>query len=715
MKTNRVSTVVFLLSLAFLLVTARESSADQPVDFTNDVIPLLTKSGCNTGACHGAAVGRGGFKLSLYGGDPAADYDAITRQLQGRRVNLSRTSASLVLLKPTEQLEHGGGLVFEPDSPSAKLLSNWIQQGATNHWSRRLVRVEISPHKSVLEKVDDHVMLQSVAHYDDSSQRDATEWTIFTAEDSSAVEIEGAKAIVHRPGRHVVVARFLDQVVPVELIVPLTDKPVDLGNEPRSNFIDDQILATLSTLRLTPSPIADDNTFLRRVTIDLTGRLPSINSVNKPTGKLDRVKLVDQLLQSESFVELWTLKLANLLRLNGGKSGNTAGLKVYHRWLAEQLRRETPYDSIARELILASGDTSQNGPANFYRTVSGPRQQAEFVSELFMASRLRCANCHNHPLDRWTQDDYHGLAAIFAKVQTGETIKAKPRGEVIHPRTLQAAVQRIPGEQFLDSDANDGRKQLVDWLTNADNPYFARSIVNRLWKSMMGRGLVEPVDDFRSTNPATHPKLLSLLADDFIANNYSLRHTLRLIANSTTYARSSDALPANRDDDRFYSHAAKKNLEPEVLADAISDTLGIPDRFGNLPAGTRAVELIDPKTRSKTLDVLGRCDRTESCENKIQVAGGLPQKLHLFNGDLLNARISAQGSRLDKLLSSNQPPADIIAKFYQIALSRNPTPQETQHWNDELEPLQGKTQQQRRYLEDFVWGLMTCEEFNTNH
>ncbi len=363
---------------------------------------------------------------------------------------------------------------------------------------------------------------------------------------------------------------------------------------------------------------------------------------------------------------------------------------------------------------MATGDTHESGPANFYRTDSGQREQAEFVSELFMGSRLRCANCHNHPLDRWTQDDYHGLAAIFARVERGRVVSAKPSGQTIHPRTLEPAIQRIPGERFLADDATDGRKQLADWLADSSNPYFAKAIVNRLWRHMMGRGLVEPVDDFRDTNPATHPALLDKLAEDFAANDYSLRHTLRLIASSATYARSANATAENKDDDRFYSHAARRPLEPEVLADAISDALGVAGKYGNEPDGTRAVMLVNPKTPSPALDILGRCGRAESCESSAGAIGGLPQKLHMFNGALLNARIAVDGSRLKQLHSSGKQPMEIVNSLYLTALNRHPSEREQEHWKGKLATLK-TTDDQRAFLEDFVWALMTCNEFVTNH
>ena len=687
------------------------------VDFENDLIPVFTRYGCNAGACHGAAIGRGGFKLSLFGGNPRADFDAIVRQVEGSRINLARPEQSLVILKPTESITHGGGERFGLDHDSTKLLLKWIRQGAGLVTQRTLKRVEISPKKHVGNSLGQPVALRATAHFSDGSSRDVTRWTVFQPEDSSAVKIdpESARSRVLRRGRHIVVARYLTEVVPIEFIVPLTDSRVDLAAEPRRGFIDEEVLDSLTTLGLPVSPIADDTTYLRRLTLDLTGRLPTVARVRAfraDANPKKRKALVEELLGSEAFTEYWTLQLATLLRIRP-QPNDSQGAETYHAWLADQVRRGVGYDQLARSVIRASGDSHEYGPANFYRTNGDPRKQAEFMSELFMGSRLRCANCHNHPLDRWTQDDYHGLAAIFARIETGRVIEINPSGRVIHPRTLETAVPRIPGEQFLPKTVVDGRDELATWLTRPGNPFFARAIVNRLWKRMMGRGLVEPTDDFRATNPATHPVLLDKLARDFTVNGYKLRHTLKLIAGSASYARSANATPGNKTDDRFYSHAIRQRLEPEVLADAISDVLGVADRYGDEPAGTRAVALVNPKTASLSLDILGRCGRDESCESSA-APGGLPQKLHLFNGPLINARIGVPGSRLSKLIAAGKSPMEIVNRYYVVALSRHPNGRETQHWKKQLDAIttaDGK----REFLEDFVWGLLTCREFVTNH
>ena len=711
----------FFLLMAFLTPGDGVVDAEvDSVDFDNSVIPILTKAGCNTGACHGAAVGRGGFKLSLYGGDPDLDFRSIVLELEGRRVNLSHPDKSLLVLKPTESIEHGGGTRLEYEGSDADLLTKWIAQGTPRVQKERLDEFHVSPNLHVADRVGAELQLTATAHFTGGAEVNVTQWTVFTPEDTAAVTIDPqtATARLLRRGRHIVVARYLDQVVPVEIIVPLSDTAIDLADAPRHNFIDDEIVQLLSTLRIPLSPQADNPVFLRRATLDLTGRLPTVDAVGQfenASGRKQRTQLIDRLLSSPEFNEYWTLQMARLLRIRS-QPKDTQGASTYHKWLKNQITNGTPYDEFTRQILTATGDTHKVGPANFYRTVDGAREQAEFASELFMGNRLRCANCHNHPLDRWKQDDYHGLAAIFAKLESdpgNRVIKVNSRGEVTHPRTGTAAIPRIPGEKFLNSDS-DGREVFAAWLTSQQNPYFAKAIVNRLWKAMMGRGLVEPTDDLRATNPATHPALLAELADDFVRHRYDLRHTLRRIALSAAYGRSPATLPENSADTRFYSHALSRPLQPEVLADAISDITGIADQYGDETPGTRAVALFDSNIKSDTLDILGRCGRDESCEAADQAAGGLARKLHMFNGELLNRRISAEDSRLEKLIASDRTPEEIVKEFYRLALNRNPDAREQAFWNKQTAAATDATQRQD-ILEDFVWSLLTCREFGTNH
>ncbi len=697
----------------FLVAVVSTLGVENTVDFDNEVIPVITKAGCNTGACHGAAVGRGGFKLSLYGGDPESDFQSIVRDLEGRRVNLAQPDESLIVRKATESMEHGGGERLAYDGVGANRLLQWIRQGTPRVQQRRLTSFQVSPKSHVADLLESTLQLNATAQFSDGTSADVTRWTVFTPEDSSAVEVdpETATAKLLRRGRNIVVARYLDRVVPIEIIIPLSDQVVDLSNQPRRNLIDDQVLELLSTLRLPVSGPADDATFLRRVTLDLTGRLPVVKNANIPPSD-NREQLIDQLLRSDEFNEYWTMQLAQLLRIRS-QAADAQGARTYYEWVKKQIADDIGYDQVVRALLMSTGDTHQIGPANFYRTVAGAREQAEFASELFMGNRLRCANCHNHPFDRWTQDDYHGLAAIFAKVEQGRVIKLTSRGEVTHPRTGEPAVPRIPGDRFLE-DSIDGRDAFVLWLTDHKNPYFAKAIVNRLWKAMMGRGLVEPADDLRDTNPATHPVLLEQLADDFVEHDYDLRHTLRLIALSATYGRSAATLTDNASDDRFYSHALTRPLQAEVLADAISDVVGIPDQYGDQPSGTRAVALFDSNIASDALDILGRCSREESCETAAATTGGLPSKLHLFNGPLLNKRIVDSRGRLAKLIASGRTAIEIIDEFYRRALGRSPSQKETEFW---IEQVAGEPSPalQREVLEDFVWSLLTCREFATNH
>ena len=455
---------------------------------------------------------------------------------------------------------------------------------------------------------------------------------------------------------------------------PISDRPVDLSGEPRRNFIDDAVLETLETLRIPVSPPASDATFLRRVRLDLTGRLPKPKEVrdflaDRSPEKRDR--LVDRLLGSEEFSDVWAFRFATLLQIRS-RGGEPEVARTFHAWLRDQIDRGTSLVDIARVLLTAEGDSHEYGPANFYRMVNGARAQAEYVGRVFMGVRIGCANCHNHPLDRWTQDDYHGLAAVFARIDRGRHVRVLPRGAVMNPRTGEPAVPRLPGGRTLDPDG-DPRRALADWLTADENPYFARAIVNRLWASMFGRGLVEPVDDLRATNPATHPGLLDSLAADFNAHGDDLRHTLRRIATSATYARGG-AIPENRVDDRFYSHALARPLAAEVLADALADVTGVSDRYGDLPAGTRAVALPDANIPAESLDILGRCSREAPCAGSGLAGVGLAETLHRLNGPLINRKLADPEGRLARLRAQGCTEWAIVVEFYLLAPSaRTPT------------------------------------------
>ena len=700
-----------VLTLPVLLV----ASAADPVDFDTRIMPILTKSGCNAGACHGSARGRGGFKLSLYGSDPQADHEAIAWQLEGRRVNLASPDRSLLLLKPTEQMEHGGGFQLDPEGEGARILLHWLEKGAQRAGDRQLVSFQVQPTTHRGAEIGARIDLAATAGFSDGTTVDVTRWTVFTPEDPAAIQIDDTEATarVLRRGRHIVIARYLDRVLPIELMVPLTDVPVDTSELPRHNFIDDFVYERVETLQLPVSPPAEDAVLLRRVRLDLTGTLPTPETVRQLSESSDVRKyeaFLDRQLNSEEFVTYWTYRLAELLRIRSHPQ-DRVGARTYFDWLRHSVANWTGYDEFARILITASGDSHTVGPANFYRTSPDARTQAEFISELFLGVRLRCANCHNHPLDHWTQDDYHGLAAVFARLDLGRVISVGARGEVTHPRTGEPAIPKLPGSRFLARDG-DRRETLADWLTHGDNPYFATAIVNRLWKAMMGRGLVEPTDDLRKTNPPTHPQLLRRLAQDFVAHGYDIRHTLRRIGTSAAYRRGGAVPTEHRLDDRFYAHALERPLPPEVLADAMTDVTGVPSVYGDEPPGTRAVALFDSRIESRSLDLLGRCSREGSCES-VAPAGGLARKLHLINGPLINGKIVDPKSRLQKRLSEGRSAEQIVEEFYMRALCRMPSPNEASYWIREFGEAQGRGL--REPAEDFLWSLLSCREFVTNH
>lgn len=696
---------------ALLLVVGLSVNATPGRDFDTEIMPVFTKAGCNAGACHGAAAGRGGFHLSLFGSDPAGDYETIVTEFEGRRINLAKPAESLLLRKPTAQIKHGGGVRFNGEDEAAKRMQQWIAQGAFRAATpRRLLNLEVTPTTQTFKQISESISVSATATFSDGLVEDVTQWTVFWANDPAAVEVEEASARILRPGQHLIMARYLGHIVPIRLTLPFGAQKVNLTAERRANFIDGEILTTLESLRLPVSPICDDATFLRRVRIDLTGRLPNVDETRQFTADSSsdkRKRLVSRLLSSDDFVEYWTYQLATLLR-NRPLPSEKVGAIALHDWLADQLRKNRGLDGIAKDLVVARGDSQRNGPAWFWRLTNDARSQAELISQVFLGVRIQCANCHNHPLDRWTQDDYHGLAAMFARMERGRNVMPSNRGDVTNPRTAEQARPQFPGVT-IGENTSDLRQPFADWLTSPDNPYFAKAMVNRLWKAMFGRGLVEPVDDLRETNPATHPALLDKLATDFVSHGYDIRRTFRLIGLSTTYQRSSISNGANRDDDRFYSHSYERPLPPEVLADAWADVTGVTDQYGDEPRGTRAIALKDPTIASRTLDLLGRCSRTESCVSSASSGGGLPAMLNRINGESVNRKLSLSEGRLHRMIAAGKSNDEIIAEFFIHSLGRSP--------NEREQKVLASPENSNRsaWLEDVIWALLNSRQFTTNH
>ncbi len=694
-----------------------------PAEFDTDVLPVLTRAGCNAGACHGAAASRGGFKLSLFGGDPAADHRAIVHEFEGRRVNLARPGRSLLLLKPTWELDHEGGQRFESDSEFARLLTEWIAAGAPRGKGTTLASLSIDPPQVVVPSVPTEVELTIGAMFADGTKRRVEKLALVTPADSASVEVIGDGRIrVLRPGRHALVIRFLTQVVAIQVTAPHSLPPLDEGKLAANNWIDKEVNRVLVALRLPPSPRADDATLLRRGTLDLTGRLPTAERIREYLADESEGKFaaeVDRLLASSAYAEYWTFKYARWLRIRTSPN-DVEGTKTYHAWLRQQIESGRPVSEWMAKLVTSDGDSHQHGPANFHRSAADARGEAEHLTETLLGIRLRCANCHNHPLDRWTQDDYHGLAAIFARLDRGRQVQLKSTGEVNHPVTGNAAIPRLPGEQYLPA-TGDNRPALAAWLTSRDHRRLATAQVNRLWHSLFGRGLIEPIDDLRDTNPATHPELLDRLTQDFIGHQYDLRHTLRLLANSAAYQRSGKAEPAAKNDDRFLSHARQRPLAPEVLLDAVCDALGTPLAPEHLKAispeevapGSRAITLPLTQVTASLLGPLAGCSSREECaKGNIQPASldELAVQLHWINGRFLNSSISDQWHELIKLAHGPATAEELIEQYYLRTLSRLPTAAERKFWKAEIGQLP-RTEK----CQDFAWALLSCPEFVTNH
>jgi hypothetical protein len=714
--------------LPLLAVKGKEPARSHPsqpstdskplIDFESQVIPVFTKAGCNSGACHGAAIGRGGFRLSLLGYDPQADYESLVNEFEGRRVNRAHPEKSLVLRKPSMDVDHEGGLRLQPDGEGFQIVRGWIGAGAPRGAGRRLVRIEVSPKSQWLARADEKVTVQVLAHFaaasDQQSTEDVTRWAVFTPADPAALDVSsGGEVTARRRGQNALMVRFLGEVAAVTVTVPLAESSFD-GSRPRANFIDDHVNRTLDELRLPHSPRADRATLARRIYLDLIGTLPDPREVEEFVAAGDvtaQMQMVDQLMNRPEFVDHWSYKWGDLLRIESRRL-QPGGAAAFHAFVRECVAKNTPLDAMAREMLLSLGDAHQIGPANFSRVPNDARSQAEHVSRVFMGVRLQCANCHNHPLDRWTQDDYHGLAAVFARLDRGREVRLLPRGEVIHPKTGQPATPRIPGVEFLDSSEPElQRERIASWLTAPDNPYFARAAVNRIWRELMGRGLVEPTDDHRATNPATHPELLDALARDFVKHGFDVRHTIRAIVASEAYQRSSRSVRGNEADDRFYSKALVRPLPPHVLIDAVAKVTGVPEELGDLPPGTAAISLGDSRVPSEPLDLLGRCSRDGECSPVATAAGSLPLTLHMINGPWLNAKLSNPGGRVAQFV--DKPSDEVVSELYLIAFGRQPTTREAEHWRAQLVKSGGD--ERRELIQDIVWAMLNSTEFTCNH
>lgn len=690
---------------------------------------MLTRLGCNSGACHGAAAGKGGLKLTLRGYDPEADFNVLTRQSLGRRVNKLEPAQSLMLLKPTMVIGHGGGKRLSADSLEYKVLSEWIAAGlaAPAENDAHIARLEVSPKAATLTSNTEQ-QLRVTAFFSDGHAEDVTRWTKFsTADPTVALVDDDGKVKMQGSGETAISVWYQSQVSFARVANPYPNKiaPEVFGRSPRQNFIDDLILKKLQTLNIAPSEQATDREFIRRAFLDATGTLPTPQEVegflaDNSTGK--RAKLIDGLLAREEFTDYWTNRWADVLLISSEKIGSTAMWSFYN-WTRESVASNKPWDKLAREIITANGNTLENGAANYYVMHKEVTDLTENASMAFLGMSITCARCHNHPLEKWTQKQYFQMANLFARVGLKNGVRAgdvqvysNPAGEVNHPR-LGKPLPPAPldGEALSFDSPKDRRQHLAEWLTSPSNPYFAKAAVNRVWKNFMGRGLVEAVDDMRATNPPSNEELLDTLTKDFTDHGFDLKHLIRTIMNSAAYQRSSKPNDTNQQDERFYSRYIIKRLPAETLLDAVSQVTGVPTEFPGYPTGIRAMQLPDARVNSYFLTIFGKPPRFATCECERTAEPSVTQALHVINGDTINQKLRAPGGLVDSFVKLGATDETIINHLYLSALSRRPEQAELDRLRSLMGESKGSPEARRQAIEDLVWAALTSKEFMFNH
>ncbi len=696
----------------------------QPVNFPNQVVPIFTKLGCNGGGCHGKGAGQAGFKLSLLGFEPREDFIHLVHESRGRRVFPGLPSQSLLLRKATNQSPHGGGQRLEPDSHEYRLLERWIASGLTygDDANLRVARITVLPEQLQVER-DAAQQLSVIATYSDGSYEDITRTAQYESNNTDLAEVnsQGLVTFTDRPGDVAVMARYQGQVAVFRASIPL-GIPIDVWPESQ-NVIDELVFGKLKALGIPPSPQCDDATFVRRVTLDLCGRLPTAEESHAFLADQSPDKFpatVDRLLASFDHAEFFAKKWSVILRNRRSSPAEQFGTFIFFNWLRDSFYNNKPYDQLVGELLTASGSVDTNPAVAWLREVSSTEARVEDAAQLFLGQRLQCARCHHHPFEKWSQADYVHMAAFFSTVTrrdgatpeqprfvsrgTSASAKHPKSGEDLLPAGLDATPQAIPATV-------DPRRELVEWMVAPDNPFFARALVNRYWKHFFAVGLVEPEDDMRVTNPATNPELLDGLSKHFIDNNYDLRSLMRLICTSTTYRLSSDANQHNLRD-HSYARYYPKRLQAEVLLDAVDQVLLTHTDFAGVPLQTRAVSLPDNNFPSYFLDVFGKPDATTACECERSQEATLAQSLHLLNSKEIQAKLSSDSGLAASMAVSSDSVEQKIEQLYLAALSRPPTDKEI---DIAAQYIGDKVDQPRQAYEDLVWAILNSKEFLFNH
>ena len=726
-----------LLASLFFSVRAEETS--KPLNFVNDIATILTKADCNTGGCHAKAItGQRGFRLSLLGFEPEDDYEHIVKEGRGRRVFPQAPDQSLLLLKAANIVPHGGGKKLDPQSEGYQTLVRWIGEGMpySSENDATLTAIEVEPKKLAM-KVNTTQALKVVARYSDVSTRDVTAMSLFEANDRSMAEADatGLVKTLGLPGNVAVMVRYSGKVSTFSISIPL-GAPVD-ALPPSKNFIDDLVFANLKEIGVPPSPVIDDATFLRRVTLDIAGRLPTIAETEAFLASTDPKKrdlAINQLLTTPDYADYFANKWTALLKNKREDAADITANFAFHAWMRDSLLANLPYDALVRQILGATGTIVSNPPVAWYKRVKEPNLQQEDVAQLFLGVRMQCAQCHHHPFERWSQRDYHALTAFFTQVGrkptaiAGEDLIFHKRGTALveNKKTMEkvmpAALGQTPPKILPDEDP---RLLLADWMGESSNPFFAKALVNRYWKHFFKRGLVEPEDDIRDTNPATNPELLDALAKHFIESDFDLKAVIRVITQSQTYQLSAMPNEHNAVDRQNFSHFYPKRLQAEVLLDSIDMLTGAKTDFADLPAGTRAISLPDNSYNRAApfLKVFGRPEGASVCECERVQSSSLAQSLHLMNSAEVKGKLAFAGGRADRLSKSEAPVAETIREIYLAAFNREPSGEELSIAEDHIvkerldaagKPIDPAVAKKLAY-EDLLWAILSTKEFLYNH
>ncbi len=743
-QTSRRTTIASLTLLGLIVVGASAHGAAPAVSFQTDVAPLFTKLGCNGGGCHGKATGQNGFKLSLLGFEPDVDYDAIVHESRGRRLFPASPARSLLLAKATGVLAHGGGVRLHPDSDDYQTLLAWIEQGAqpSRADEPKLERVAVTPERRVFDSTLRRQPLQVTAYFSDGSSRDVTRRAIYLSNEPELAEVSesGAVQVSDRNGSFAVMVRFAEQIAVFYGMIPHSQQASDVQEQLAAweqnvgrSFVDRHLVAQWKRLGIAPSPASDDHEFIRRASLDICGTLPTSAEVADYVNdsRADkRARLIDRLLDRPEYASYFAMKWADILRNRGlgySTSRQRPGTALFAGWIRDSLAANIPYDRFVASILTASGSQETNPPTVWYRTVRTKTDYVESVAQAFLGIRIQCAQCHHHPAERWSQADYYQLAAVFARVgrkggyadaevPTGETIYLADEGEVVHPRTGELMAPHPPGgDAFKLSRYDDPRRALADWMASPDNPYFARTMANRMWGHFFGRGIIHPIDDARSTNPPSNPELLDALARDFVAHGYDVKHLIRVICNSTAYSLSSAPNDVNRDDVQSFARYYPRRLSAEALLDALGQVLEAPTTFrataGEFPPGTRAIDLPDEAVPSHFLDIFGRPARNSACECERGDSPALGQTLELVNSAELQAKLTAERGYVARLADNGRPHAENVNDVFLRVLCRPPRDNERAV---AVTFLESQANRKTAYA-SLLWSLVATNEFLFNH